>query len=161
MIIKHVLLLALMGMLARQSFLAVRDSDRFTFENRTREAIKFLEYYEPRYVNKINSMINHGARNLDGSNGQPISIGRELAYPIVQISAYLATFSLLFLLLDSRVGCLLAIVHSVFCTLVFNFYELIPIWRLLNNIPDSKPTDAAFDNAFFAKQKTWYCDTKY
>jgi len=109
----------------------------------------------------VKAHLDPNQRNLDGSSGQDIAVMREMSYPIVQISAYLASFGMIFLLLDSRVGCMISFGHSVYCAIVFNFYHLLPLWKKINRIDYKQNPDVAFTKEFFAKQTTWECGLNY
>ena len=68
-LIKNIFKWTLIAMICYHSFLGLRDSDRYTFENRIREGMKFCEYNFKGYRDAIEGTIDHNKRNWDGSVG--------------------------------------------------------------------------------------------
>ena len=112
-------------MLCYHTFLGIRDSDRYTFENRIREGIKFCEYNFKEYRDAIELTLNRKVKNWDGTiGGQTIDIARDLSPIILLGHAQVGAIISVFLVLNSRLGAFFAMLHALFMVVCINVYEV-------------------------------------
>ena len=124
-VVKNVLRWSLISMLCYHTFLGIRDSDRLTFENRIREGLKFCELNFKEYRDTIEGTIEHNRKNWDGTvGGQTIEIMRDISPIIVLAHSQVGAVTSVFLVLNSRIGCLMAALHAIFMMISINTFYL-------------------------------------
>ena len=106
-------------------FLCIRDTDCTTFENRLREALKFLELHSHQYRLFVWSTLDPNIVMMDGFPiGDRVSAFAELSTIKVVGIAHLSAFSSVFLVLNSRFGCVVSFILAIGQLLMFNFHVL-------------------------------------
>ena len=164
-IIKNLCKWTLIAMLSYHTFLGIRDSDRLTFENRFREAPKFLEQNSKEYREVIDGTLDKNKKNWDGTCcDQTIAVMRDICPIVVLAHAQVGSILSVFLVLNSRIGCFGAIIHGIFLAVSANFIHFRQIiLKLLNATPNEflGSDTEAFGPEFFDKQKTWKCGLGY
>ena len=111
-------------MLFYQAHLALRDSDKATFENRVREGLHFIESNHPGY--RIYMIEKLGIDRKNCTKEQMPNL-KDMAPMFVLAHGQWAVFSGTLLLLNSRSGCILTAVHSVILAVLFNMYNIRPL----------------------------------
>ncbi len=113
-------------MLCYQCHLGLRDSDKLTFENRVREAIKWTEKNHPGY--RVYMLNNLGIDRYN-CTAELIPNLRDLAPMYVLSHAQWGCLAAAFVLLNSRCGCILSAVHALWLMLFHNMYNVRPYFH--------------------------------
>ena len=166
----------LLAMICYSAHLGLRDSDKSTYENRFRESLKFIEKNHPGYRLYMIDQLGIDRKNC---TKEQIPNLKDMAPMYVLAHSQWGVLSAVFILLNSRCGCILASVHAGILALGANMYSLRPLflkfitWYYRHGtslekfpspcLPKKEFLESelhldksdAFQEAFFAKQKTW------
>ena len=179
--LKMFLQAVLIAMICYQAHLATRDTDKFTFENRIHESYLFLYKNHPNYRLYLFNEAGIDRRNCTAD--QLENMIDFLAPATNQAHAQWGIFTSTIILLDSRFGCLLTLMHAGALAIFHNMYSLRPYvlkyveWRYRDGTPSYKPEEAspcmpekemleselhidkstAFSEQFMKQQTTWKC----
>ena len=115
--VKNAFLWTLIGMISWSCFLGIRDDDNLTFVNRLKEGMSFLE----KNVKEYNDLI---IPTLNPEKNHTVSTMQEIAPQVVRAFAHIGSIANLFLILNSRIGCLISAIHSIGIIAMFNLLYL-------------------------------------
>jgi len=161
----------------------MRDSDKFTFENRVKEGFEFLERNHPGYRLYIFNEFGVDRRNCTAD--QIPNMQEFFAPAIVLAHAQWGVFAASMVLLNSRFGCFMAAIHAGGLAFFHNMHSVRGLilnyvtWRYSSGTPYYKKfspclpekefleselhidKSKAFGEEFMSKQKTWKCGIEY
>ena len=163
-VVKFALLVSLFVMMGYHIFLSKRDSDHINFGNRCLEWMKLMEQHSEVYRQHVNVSRKADSLFLDHSVGYQLEHARDNYFAIVMRMSHWASFSLPFLIYESRVGCLIALGHSVTSLFIYNANSVLGLWaQILNVDPSVDMTAHAFTPQFVAQQNkdVWRCGFHY
>ena len=126
-LLKNACIAILIPLVSWHCFLGIRDSDGTMFEYRVKGAMQWCALNIPKYVEIVEGTMSPTRKNQDGSeNGHKVKKLEEIAGVIVSAHAHLAAFTCVMLLLGSKIGTLMGMVHSLFMILALNFNIITP-----------------------------------
>ena len=183
---KIIVQVALLAMLLYQSHLALRDSDKFTFQNRVREGFTFLEKNHPGYKLYIFNEFGVDRRNCTAD--QVTNMGDYFAPVSVIAHGQWGVFSACIVLLNSRLGAIFAAWHALLLIFLHNMYDVRWLiqkwieWSYKDGTPEYRwpiktspcmlekeflekdlhiDKSGAFGAEFWKKQTDWKCGLSY
>ena len=115
---------ALIAMICYQAHLAVRDSDKFTFENRIHESYLFMYKNHPNY--RVYFFNEFGIDRRNCTADQLENMIDFLAPATNQAHAQWGVLTSAIVLLNSRFGCVLTLIHAGALGIFHNMYSLRP-----------------------------------
>ena len=115
----------LIGMIIYQAHLALRDSDKSTFENRVRESVHFIENNHPGYRMYMISSLGIDRVNC---TRQQIPNLVDMAPMYVLAHAQWGVLASILLILNSRTGCIISGTHAMYAAVGTNMHELKPLF---------------------------------
>ena len=119
--LKLVVQYVVIGMLCYQAHLGLRDSDKSTFENRSRETIKFLQANHPGYRMYMIEKLGIDQMNC---TKQMLPNLVDLAPMYVLAYAQWGVLAASITLLNSRLGCILSMIHAFIGGFGLNMHSL-------------------------------------